>query len=86
VTTGDEPVNLAEGDWPDDETLDPRSAAAPAGEAPAGRVPAGQVRTTVPTVRPGVSATVRWVAVAAAVVGVALLSRLLRRDYRSPRR
>ncbi|WP_156935128.1 hypothetical protein [Pseudonocardia spinosispora] len=38
----------------------------------------------VPTARPGVSPTVRWVAIAAATVAVALLSRLtrwLRRGY-----
>jgi hypothetical protein len=78
VTTGDEPVNLAEGDWPDDETLDARSGPTPAGVVPAGVVPAGERPTPGPTARPGVSPTVRWVAVAAAAVGVALLSRLPR--------
>lgn len=89
MTTGDEPVNLAEGDWPDDETLDPRSAAAPAGARPATELGPTGARTAPPSVRPGVSPTVRWVAVAAAAVGVALLSgllsrllpRWLRRDY-----
>jgi hypothetical protein len=78
MTTGDEPVNLAEGDWPDDETLDPHSAAAPAPAAarPVGGMPAAPV--PVPRARPGVRPTVRWVAVAAAAAGVMLLARRFR--------
>jgi hypothetical protein len=64
VTTGEDPVNLAAGDWPDDEVLDPGSGAVPSGAV----VPA-----PVPTARPGVSPTVRWVAVGAVVVGAVVV-------------
>jgi hypothetical protein len=67
VTTGEDPANLAAGDWPDDEVL-----ASPV-DGPT-RAPAS---TALP--RPGVSPTVRWVAVGAALAGVAVMFRLLRR-------